>query len=80
MQAWAALQWRANFDSDEAIFGLMARHKLQGRPPTYMYGGRYLESEALLGAGPAYSHVLEDLSADCVEEATCRKLGRMVDR
>jgi len=51
VQFWAACQWSANFDSDEAIHGLMALHTLQGQPPTYMYGSRYLGSaEALLAA------------------------------
>jgi hypothetical protein len=51
VQIWAALQWPANFDSDEAVFGLMALHTLEGQPPTYMYGGRYLGSfESLLSA------------------------------
>lgn len=53
IQTWAARQWPANFDSDEAIFGLMARHALQGRIPIYMYGPfHYLGSlESLLAAG-----------------------------
>jgi hypothetical protein len=50
-QLWTALQGVANFDSDEAILGLMARHTLQGRLPTYFYGQRYLGSlETLLSA------------------------------
>lgn len=52
IQLWAVLQWPANFDSDEAIFGLMARHTLQGQTATYMYGGDYLGSlEAIISAG-----------------------------
>lgn len=51
VQTWAALQWSVNFDSDEAIFGLMARHILQGHIPTYYYGQRYLGSlDAILSA------------------------------
>ena len=44
VQAWAALQWTANFDSDEAIIGLMSRHILQGKIPAYFYGQSYLGS------------------------------------
>jgi hypothetical protein len=55
IQVWSALQWTANFDSDEAIFGLMALHTLQGHPPTYRYGIPYLGSvESLLSAGFMY--------------------------
>ncbi len=42
VQAWAALQGIANFDGDEAIWALMARHIRQGQIPTYMYGQHYL--------------------------------------
>lgn len=52
LQAWTALQGVANFDSDEAVLGLMARHTLQGQLPTYFYGQRYLGTlETLLSAG-----------------------------
>lgn len=52
VQVWAALQGTANFDSDEAVFGLMARHILQGQRPTYMYGQQYLGTlETFLSAG-----------------------------
>jgi len=48
---WAAAQWSANFDSDEAIIGLMARHILRGQVPTYYYGQNYLGSlDALLAS------------------------------
>jgi hypothetical protein len=62
VQAWAAGQWSGNFDSDEATFGLMARHVLQGEWPTFVYGNRYLGStEAILAAPFLYlmgNHVL----------------------
>jgi hypothetical protein len=46
---WAAARWSANFDSDEAIIGLMARHILRGQVPIYYYGQNYLGSlDALL--------------------------------
>lgn len=49
VQLWAASQWAGNFDSDEAIFSLMARHILSGAPPpVYMYGNSYL------GAGESW--------------------------
>lgn len=52
VQLWAASQWTANFDSDEAIHGLMARHILDGQFPTYFYGQRYLGSfESCIAAG-----------------------------
>jgi len=52
VQVWAALQWTANFDSDEAVFGLMARHILDGQIPIYMYGINYLGSlESIISAG-----------------------------
>lgn len=41
---WAASQWSANFDSDEAIIGLMASHILRGQIPVYYYGQAYLGS------------------------------------
>jgi hypothetical protein len=51
VQVWAAGQWAENFDSDEATFGLMARHILRGEWPTFVYGNRYLGStEAILAA------------------------------
>ncbi len=43
IQVWAALQGRANFNGDEAIWGLMARHiLLQRQIPVYFYGQSYL--------------------------------------
>jgi len=51
IRVWLALQWITNFDSDEAIIGLMARHILGGRIPTYYYGQHYLGSlDAILAA------------------------------
>jgi len=52
VQVWAALQGSANFNADEAIWGLMARHILfQRQMPTYFYGQRYLGTlEALFAA------------------------------
>lgn len=48
---WTALHWTENFGSDEAVFGLMAKHILDGRIPTYRYGLNYLGSlESLLAA------------------------------
>ncbi|MHB0876187.1 MAG: hypothetical protein ACYC5O_09100 [Anaerolineae bacterium] len=49
---WAGLHWTANFDSDEAIFGLMAKHILRGETPTYRYGLAYLGSLESLVAAP----------------------------
>jgi hypothetical protein len=55
VQTWAALQWTANLDSDEAIVGLMVRHILQGNIPTYFYGQAYLGSlNAILSAPFVY--------------------------
>ncbi|MEP7198339.1 MAG: hypothetical protein ABI874_00865 [Chloroflexota bacterium] len=52
VQLWAALQWAANFDGDEAVFGLMARHVLKGEIAPYMWGQSYLGSlESWLAAG-----------------------------
>ena len=52
VQGWAAAQWQANFDSDEAIVGLMARHILfRGQVPVYFYGQRYMGSlDSMLAA------------------------------
>lgn len=48
---WAVLQWRANFDGDEAVVSLMSLHTLQGEFTPYFYGQRYLGSlEAILAA------------------------------
>jgi hypothetical protein len=52
IQGWAALQGEANFNSDEAIMGLMALHSLEGRVPIYFYWQQYAGSlESLLAAG-----------------------------
>jgi hypothetical protein len=52
IRIWAAAQWSGNFDSDEAIFGLMARHINEGELPVYYYGQHYMGSvEAFLAAG-----------------------------
>ena len=48
VQAWAIFQWTSNFDSDEAMWGLMARHALQGQVPLYAYGAGYLGSAEIL--------------------------------
>jgi hypothetical protein len=53
-RTWAALQWPANFDGDESVMGLMARHIAQGQGqiPLYVYGQRYIGSlEAIVAAG-----------------------------
>jgi len=53
VRVWAALQWRMNFDSDEAIFALMARHLLQGQFSPLLYGTGHLGSlESILSAIP----------------------------
>jgi len=52
VQAWAAAQWPQNFDSDEAIFGLMARHVQRGEFVPTVYGTEHLGSiESLVAAG-----------------------------
>ncbi|HLE04618.1 MAG TPA: hypothetical protein VI729_08435 [Anaerolineales bacterium] len=52
VRVWAALQWPANFQSDEAVFGLMARHILAGQFTPTLYGPAYLGSiESILAAG-----------------------------
>lgn len=52
VRVWAALQWRMNFDSDEAIFALMARHILQGQFTPVVYGTEHLGSiESIISAG-----------------------------
>lgn len=52
IQYWAILQWPANLDSDEAVFGLMALHMMQGRWSVYMYGQHYISViEPALSAG-----------------------------
>lgn len=51
IRSWAASQWRLNFDSDEAIFGLMARHIAAGKFTPTVYGTEHLGSiESLLAA------------------------------
>ncbi|TKJ42300.1 hypothetical protein CEE37_01070 [candidate division LCP-89 bacterium B3_LCP] len=42
VQLWAASQWAGNFDSDEAIHGLLAHHILEGKLPIYFLGQGYL--------------------------------------
>ena len=44
IRGWAALQWEANFDSDEAIFGLMALDIAKGEYVPTVYGTRHLGS------------------------------------
>ena len=52
VRAWAATQWPANFQSDEAVFGLMARHIMAGDFTPTLYGPAYLGSiESILAAG-----------------------------
>ena len=42
LRVWANKSWPATFNSDEAIFGLMARHILDGERPAYFWGQNYL--------------------------------------
>jgi hypothetical protein len=52
VQGWAAAQWPQNFDSDEAIFGLMARHVQRGEFVPTVYGTEHLGSiESVVAAG-----------------------------
>ena len=52
VRIWAATQWPANFQSDEAVFGLMARHTLAGDFTPTLYGPAYLGSiESIISAG-----------------------------
>ena len=52
VRIWAATQWPANFQSDEAVFGLMARHILAGDFTPTLYGPAYLGSiESIISAG-----------------------------
>ncbi len=44
IQIWASTYWPANFDSDEAINGLIALHATQGEFAPYFYGDNYLGS------------------------------------
>jgi len=44
IRGWAALQWEANFDSDEAVFGLMALDIADGEYVPTVYGTRHLGS------------------------------------
>ncbi len=44
VRGWAALEWEANFNSDEAIFGLMAMKIAEGEHVPTMYGTRYIGS------------------------------------
>jgi len=49
---WRASWGIVDFQGDEAIFGLMALHILQGEFPTFFYGQNYLGSaEAVVAAG-----------------------------
>lgn len=51
VRAWAAAQWPFNFDSDEAIFGLMAKDLLAGIYSPTVYGTEHLGSlESILAA------------------------------
>jgi hypothetical protein len=52
VRGWAATQWAANFQSDEAIFGLMARHIVAGEFTFTNYGPPYFGSiESIISAG-----------------------------
>ena len=44
VRGWAALEWEANFDSDEAIFGLMAMDIAEGEYVPTVYGTQHLGS------------------------------------
>jgi len=57
-----AVNWTWSFDSDEAIFGLMASHIRQGEIPLFYYGQSYIGSfsafalaglSSLFGVGPS---------------------------
>lgn len=51
IRLWMASHWSSNFDSDEAMFGLVARHIMEGQFSPYTYGQNYLGSlEASLAA------------------------------
>lgn len=51
IRGWAASQWMSNFDSDEAVFGLMAKHILEGKFTPTLYGTHNLGSaESVLAA------------------------------
>jgi hypothetical protein len=52
IRLWAASQWRINFDSDEAIFGLMGLHFTKGDFPATVYGTEHLGSIESLLASP----------------------------
>jgi hypothetical protein len=52
LRVWAAWQWQSNFNEDESIIGLMARHIIVGQFPVYFYGQFYLGSlEAIIASG-----------------------------
>jgi hypothetical protein len=52
VRVWAATEWTANFQSDEAVFGLMARHIMAGDFTATLYGPAYLGSiESIIAAG-----------------------------
>lgn len=66
-----AVNWTWSFDSDEAIFGLMALHIQHGAFPFFYYGQSYIGSfsslvlaglNSLLGAGPSTVKLLAMLS------------------
>ncbi len=52
VRIWAALQWQMNFDSDEALFALMAKHMMHGFFSPVEYGTQHHGTlESLLSAG-----------------------------
>jgi hypothetical protein len=54
-------RWPGDFESDEAIVGLMAKHILEGNLPVFFYGQFYMGSlEALVAA--AYFWLLNDIN------------------
>src|SRR6185295_9712056 len=56
LRSWVPVRTYAHFDSDQAVFGLMARDLAAGRSfPMFMYGQRYLLAVSVWLCAPLFA-------------------------
>src|SRR4029453_5370402 len=56
LRSWVPVRTYAHFDSDQAVFGLMARDLVAGRGfPMFMYGQRYLLAVSVWLCAPLFA-------------------------
>jgi hypothetical protein len=56
LRSWVPVRYYAHFDSDQAVFGLMARDLVAGRGfPVFMYGQRYMLAVSVWLCAPLFA-------------------------